>query len=229
MRAERSRGVAIRVRNAASEGLDEEGQQNGSPSVIGLPKTHGDLYVITRRLPFRHAKPSHPPFMSLPTPLAPTTSYFLGIPPADGRYRHPPDSPPSSVYRGSHRGLSPLGRHRPLATSQESLIPVGPTRSFSMPLHDYASSTGSLNNFGLSPAPSSRPLYVRGATTINNITGLNVMSDDEREKRALQSAISQTGTDGSSAQGPGASRRKADSAEWVFPHRSPIVFPDTHL
>ncbi|KAG8905043.1 hypothetical protein FRB99_000779 [Tulasnella sp. 403] len=155
--------------------------------------------------------------MSHPKPLTAAVPHFLDIPTNDGPYRQrrPPESSQSSVHSNQRypiSGLSP-GRSRPARAlaSQESLV-GGPTRSFSMPVpepYDYSSSTGSVYNYGLSPATRPRPLYVRSAGT----AVANIMSDDEKEKRAFQPAVS---TDSSSVKDPSnLAQVKDDRAEKV--------------
>ncbi|KAG8946098.1 hypothetical protein FRC04_012076 [Tulasnella sp. 424] len=65
------------------------------------------------------------------------------------------------------------------------------------------------------PTRHSRPLYVRGNTTITGQPGLNVMSDDEEEKKAFQPVLSKSSTDGSSTRDRVVSHSRDDRAEKV--------------
>ncbi|KAG8981427.1 hypothetical protein FRB90_007263, partial [Tulasnella sp. 427] len=93
-------------------------------------------------------------------------------------------------------------------SSDESLILQlgGAARSFSMPVPEHVLLQQERQDEP-SPAPASssrntshpsRPLYVRGNTTITGSSGLNVMSDDEGEKKTFQPVMSRTSADESS-------------------------------
>ncbi|KIO26509.1 hypothetical protein M407DRAFT_7800 [Tulasnella calospora MUT 4182] len=135
---------------------------------------------------------------------------------------------PVSLGSG-HPSTSNVNVRRLPLSSDESLIMQlgGATRSFSMPVPEHvqqeqqeaSSSAGSSRNPNETPTSPrnrhSRPPYVRGSSTITGSAGLNVMSDDEGEKRAFQPVLSKTSTDDSSMRDRVVSQSRDDRAEYV--------------
>ncbi|KAG8983089.1 hypothetical protein FRB95_002412 [Tulasnella sp. JGI-2019a] len=95
------------------------------------------------------------------------------------------------------------------------------TRSVTMPIpegHQHPlSSTSSFQNFGLAPTARRGSYYTRasGAPFPGQKAGLNIMSDDEREKKSFHPATWGTETDGSSGRDRSVSHRRHDRADKV--------------
>lgn len=233
--AVRSRNISVTPRSlspATFHGIAQRAQRGAmaTPSSqfhLDVPATSSDAAVPSR--PTQHAK--------RPSLSRQSTS----------NRSHLGANYPVSLGSG-HPSTSNVNVRRLPFASDESLILQlgGATRSFSMPVPEYiqqeqqeaaSSSAGSSRNPNDVPSTSppttrpSRPLYVRGNTTITGQPGLNVMSDDEEEKKAFQPVLSKSSTDGSSTRDRVVSHSRDDRAEYVHdwpydpPHRGLYFFP----